>query len=194
MRSPLSLFFMVLFCAAQAQLFDLGIKGGINQDDLRTNDAHQPLWGGHAGLFARVKPPILPGVQGEVLLTSLGSRVTAEGYTADLRTAAVQVPLFAVMAFGPAELHLGGYYDRYLTKSFDVDLDVDFGDATVSENDLADEGYGLLAGAGLRLGHFYGGARYLFGLHDLGNAEVLRGVRSQQLQIYIGLGLFKAPD
>ncbi|MGV3636191.1 MAG: outer membrane beta-barrel protein [Flavobacteriales bacterium] len=180
--------------AAQAQLFDLGLKGGLNRDDLRTGLTHEPLWGGHAGLFARVKPPVLPGVQGEVLLSSLGSRVSAEGYAADLRTAALQVPLFAVFSLGPAELHVGGYYERYLTKSFDVELAVDIGDVTLDERDLADEGYGLLAGAGLRLGHFYAGARYLHGLEDLGNSTFFQGVRSQQLQFYIGLGFFRAPD
>ncbi|HPF89239.1 MAG: outer membrane beta-barrel protein [Flavobacteriales bacterium] len=194
MRTALLLQGLLLFAPSQAQLFDLGVKGGVNQDDLRTNYSHSALVGGHAGVFARVKPPILPGVQGEVLVTSLGSRVSVEGFRADLRTAAVQLPLFMVLSLGPLELHAGAYYDRYLTKEFHIDQSIDLGDASLSVNDLADDGYGLLGGAGLRLGHFYAGARYLHGLQDLGAAELLRGVRSQQVQVYIGFGLFKAPD
>ncbi|MEZ4789162.1 MAG: outer membrane beta-barrel protein [Flavobacteriales bacterium] len=194
MRTTLLLLGLLLFAPSQAQLFDLGVKGGVNQDDLRTNYSHSALVGGHAGVFARVKPPILPGVQGEVLVTSLGSRVSVEGFRADLRTAAVQLPLFMVLSLGPAELHAGAYYDRYLTKEFHIDQSIDLGDASLSVNDLADDGYGLLGGAGLRLGHFYAGGRYLHGLQDLGAAELLRGVRSQQVQVYIGFGLFKAPD
>ena len=194
MRTLLHLLALLFFIPAQAQLFDIGLKGGVNQDDLRTDFSHDPLLGGHAGVFARVKPPILPGVQGEVLLTTLGSRVSADGYRADLRTAAIQVPIFLVLSLGPVELHAGGYYDRYLTKDFRIDQQVDFGDASLSVNDLADDGYGLLGGAGLRLGHFYAGGRYLYGLQDLGNGPVFQGVRSQQVQVYIGFGLFKAPD
>lgn len=159
MRITFTLLALLFFVPAQAQLFDLGLKGGINQDDLRTNYSHSALVGGHAGVFARVKPPILPGVQGEVLFTSLGSRVSVEDYRADLRTAAVQVPLFLLLSLGPVEVHAGGYYDRYLTKEFRIDQSIDLGNASLSVNDLADDGYGLLGGAGLRLGHFYAGAR-----------------------------------
>jgi hypothetical protein len=50
-----------LVCNARAQhLFDMGLKGGIGQDDLSTSYAHSPLFGGHAGVFARVPPRCCP--------------------------------------------------------------------------------------------------------------------------------------
>lgn len=191
MRSPITIAFLCMLFAAQAQLFDLGLKGGINQDDLKSKFQHEPLLGGNAGVFARIKPPILPGVQGELLISTLGTNVRAEGQELDLRTASLQAPLFLVMAFGPVELHAGGYYEKYLTKSFTTDLDVLIEGNTVRVADLADDGLGLLGGAGLRLGHFYAGARYLYGLEDVGSGPVLDGVRSRQVQAYIGFGFFK---
>lgn len=186
MRPFFTLVFLCLLHTAQAQLFDLGLKGGINQDDLRSDFQHEPLLGGNAGIFARIKPPVLPGVQGELLVSSVGTNVRAEGQELDLRTASLQVPILLVMAFGPVELHAGGYYEKYLTKHFTTDLDLRLGGNTVSVTDLADDGLGLLGGAGLRLGHFYAGARYLFGLEDVGSGPVLEGVRSRQVQAYIG--------
>lgn len=192
MRSPIILALLLCWSTIQAQqLFDIGFKGGINRDDLRTSFSHEPILGGHAGLFLRVKPPILPGAQAEVLVSTIGTNVRAEGYEIDLRTATLQVPLFLVFALGPVELHGGGYYERFLAERFTTDLDIDVNGSAVRVSDLADNGVGLLGGAGLRLGHFYLGARYLYGLDDVGTGPVLGGVRSRQIQAYVGLGLFK---
>lgn len=197
MRIPATLalcasLFAVHECSAQ--LFDLGLKGGVNQDDLQTNYKHDPLLGGHAGIFARVKPPILPGVQGEVLFSTWGARVSSTGYSADLRSASLQVPVFLVFSLGPVELHAGGYYDRYLTKDFSVDFDAVVDDQTIAVDDLANSGYGLLGGLGVRLGHFYAGARYNLGLNDIGTGPILSDIQTRQIQAYIGFGLFNPLD
>lgn len=178
--------------AGAQNLFDFGLKGGVNMDDLKTGYQHESVIGGNVGVFARVKPPILPGVQGELLLTSLGTNVTVEGYNADLRTVAMQVPVFMVLALGPAELHAGGYYEHYLTKNFVDDLDVVVEGQDVSVADLADDGYGLLLGGGVRFKHFYAGVRYNMGLDGVGSAPLLEDVQNRQIQAYVGFGLFKA--
>ncbi|MEZ4807805.1 MAG: hypothetical protein R2815_10120 [Flavobacteriales bacterium] len=181
---------MVLFATTlHAQgLFDLGLKGGVNMDDLATSYAHESVLGGHAGIFARVKPPLLPGAQGEVLLTTLGTRVTVEGETLELRTAAVQAPVFAVFSLGPVELHGGGYYERYLTDNLADELDLGLEGETIELTDLAQDGFGLLVGGGLHLGHFYAGARYNIGMDPIGSGPYLSDVRSRQVQVYLGLG------
>ncbi len=197
MRSFIPLALCASFLLAQqcsAQLFDLGIKGGVNQDDLRTSFNHTPLLGGNVGIFARVKPPILPGVQGELLVSTWGSRVSSLGYSADLRSATLQVPVFLVFSLGPVELHAGAYYDRYLTKEFKVDIDEVVDGQTITLDDLADNGYGLLGGAGVRFAHFYAGARYNFGLKDVGTGPILSDIQTRQIQAYIGIGLFKPAD
>lgn len=175
-------------------LFDVGLKGGVNLDDLTTRYSHEAVLGGNFGLFARVKPPILPGLQGEVLLTSLGTHARVEGYESDVRTAAVQLPLFVVVAIGPVELHGGGYYERYLTKTFINDLDLEIEGQELEIADLADDGFGLLLGAGVRFGHFYAGARYNMGLDALGSPPFLDDVRNRQLQFYVGVGFLDMGD
>lgn len=181
-----------------AQLFDFGPKLGVNRDDLMTPYRNEPLIGGHVGLFARVKPPIFPGAQGELLLTSIGSQVTVEGYTAELRGLALQAPLFAVVAFGPFELHGGIYYQRQLSKSlarnFSVEIEgVEINGEDIELDDLADNGFGLLMGAGVRFGHFYAGARYNMDMQPLGSEPFLHDVYGRQLQAYVGFGLLKPP-
>lgn len=187
----------VLSCGSvHAQLFDLGFKAGASRDDLTTEYAHEGVWGGHVGLFARIKPPVWPGLQGEVLLTSLGSRVTVLGETAELRSLSVQTPLLVVMAFGPVELHAGAYYEYYLTRSiatrFDIDLDELQNELPVEAGRLNDDGFGYLLGAGVRFKHFYAGARYNIGATPLGSGPFLDGLYTRQLQAYLGVGLFSA--
>lgn len=191
-----------LLCAAlcanltsQGQrLFDIGLKAALSHDDLSTDYSHTALLGGSAGLFARVKPPLLPGAQAEVLLTSVGTRVNVQGQSEDLRTLALQVPLFAVFSVGPVELHAGGYYERYLTKELLQGQPIMIEGQEVSLADLADDGYGAMVGAGLRLGHVYGGLRYNMGLDALGGGPLLGDVHSRQLQAYVGFGFVGTGD
>lgn len=174
-----------------AQVFDLGIKGGVSRDDLTTTYQHEPLLGGNLGLFARVKAPIFPGIQGEVQLTSLGSNVTVEGYTAELRTLAVHTPLLAILAVGPVELHGGVYYEHYLTRRIATEFNIDIDGLPVEVGRLNDSGYGFLVGGGVRFGRFYAGARYNMGMEPMGSGPFLSDVYSRQVQGYIGVGFFK---
>jgi hypothetical protein len=61
-------------------------------------------------------------------------------------------------------------------------------DIPIELADLEEEGYGLLAGAALHLGHFYGGVRYNMGLSSIGTGPYLDDVKNRQWQAYIGLG------
>ena len=172
------------------KLFDLGVKGGVNMDDLHSSYAHTSLMGGNAGVFARVKPLILPGVQGEILVSSMGSSVTVEGQRVEVRTATLQLPLFVVFSLGPVELHAGGYYDRQLAKDWNISSTLTVDGNEVSVDDLSDGTFGLLGGVGLRLGHFYLGARYNYGMQDLSSAPYLNDIRNRQTQFYLGWGFF----
>ena len=175
--------------ASGQSLFDFGPKAGLNRDDLTTSYSHQPLLGGNIGLFARVKPPILPGVQGELLLSSVGSHVVVEDYETDVRMLAMQMPLFLVLSIGPVELHGGGYYERYLSKGVLDDASVEIEGETFDLTDVSDDGFGVLLGAGIHLSRLYAWARYNMGMTALGPAPYLDDVFSRQWQAYIALGV-----
>jgi hypothetical protein len=177
--------------ASAQRLFDLGPKAGISYDDLSLSRSHIAVLGWHAGVFARLKPPLFPGVQGEVLVTSMGSDIQAGdvGGT-EVRSVALQLPLFAVFSIGPAEIHLGGYADKLLNTTAGSYTDAD---GTVHQRgDLSNGGYGLLLGGGLHLGSFYAGIRYNYGLNDISTGEgFLASAQNRQAQLYVAIGLFK---
>jgi hypothetical protein len=177
--------------ASAQRLFDLGPKAGISYDDLSLSRSHIAVLGWHAGVFARLKPPLFPGVQGELLVTSMGSDIKpSDGGGTQVRSVALQVPVFAVFSIGPAEIHLGGYADKLLTTTANSYADAD---GTVHERgDLSNGGYGLLLGGGLHLGSFYAGVRYNYGLNDISTGEgFLASAQNRQAQLYVAIGLFK---
>jgi hypothetical protein len=167
---------------AAQQVFDLGPKAGVSSNDLALGGAStDPVLGYHAGLFARVKPPMFPGIQGEALFTTVGT--SAEDVR--FRFNYVQFPVFLVFTLGPAELHAGGYYGHPLSSDVDGLSDV------VTPPD-AQADYGLLGGVGLHLGRIYAGARYNLGLNDLGSdTPISDQAHNRQAQLYVGFGLFK---
>lgn len=173
------------------RVFDLGFKAGINNNDLSFGHggSTQQVLGWHGGLFARVKPPLFPGVQGEVLFSTSGADADIDGGgSARLRSTYVQLPAFFIFSMGPLELHAGGYFGHPLSSSISG---VTSGDAPLLQADPDRDDYGLLGGLGLHLGHFYAGARYLYGLNDIGGISDLGDVRNRQAQLYLGFGLFK---
>jgi hypothetical protein len=173
---------------AAQKVFDLGPMAGVSSDDLALGGAStEQVFGYHAGLFARVKPPLFPGIQGEALFTTVGTSATSDDPTEDLRFRFnyVQFPVFLVFSLGPAELHAGGYYGHPLSSDVEGLSDV----VTPPE---AQADYGLMGGVGLHLGRIYAGARYNLGLNDLGsNTPISDEVHNRQAQLYLGFGLFK---
>ncbi len=174
--------------ARSQRLCDFGLNAGASLDDLSTGYQHDPVIGAHAALFFRVKPALLPGAQGELMLTTLGSDVRVEGYEAELRSVAVRAPVFLLWGVGPAEIHAGAYYERYLTAEIVREFNVPLEEIPVEIADLSDEGYGLLFGAGLHFGHFYSSVRYNMGLSSLGTGPYLDDVKNRQWQAYLGFG------
>lgn len=182
------------FPKAQAQgVFDVGPKAGISSDNLNLDMGHNSVLGWHAGLFARVKPPLFPGLQGEVLLSTVGTNALFEGDEARVRATALRVPLFLLFPLGPVEIHLGGYMDRTLNSMTEDGVDSE-GNTTPSGG-FNEGGYGLLGGAGLRLGRLYFGARYNYGLESLGDGPgFLSNASNRQFQFSLGFGLVGGKD
>lgn len=173
---------------AQGRLFDVGFKAGVSSNDLSfgSGASTSTVLGWHAGVFARVKAPLVPGIQGEALFSTLGSEANSAPGTLNVRLDYVQLPVFLIFALGPLELHAGGYYGHPLGSSVQGTLEGI--DAAILDDPDAD--YGLVGGLGLHVGRFYAGARYNYGLKDLNTGEG-PDVHNRQAQLYAGIGLFK---
>lgn len=198
-RLVLPFLLLLIAVSANAQrIFDLGFKAGISRDDITLENVadHTTILGWQAGVFARVKPPLTPGLQAEVLYNNTGSdlRLTdAMASDANIRLQYVQVPLFLVFSLGPAEIHLGAYGSHLLNASITNPLAIHEEYQALRANEFQDTDYGLLGGAGFRAGRIYAGARYLIGLGTIGAADnnILRNARNMQAQFHVGYGLFK---
>ncbi len=193
---------MALLAIASSQLraqklFDLGLKAGVSKDDIRMDNVAdlEGIVGWHAGMFFRLKPPVAPGVQLEALYNSMGTDVMLNDSLNDshVRLQYLQAPLFLVFSIGPAELHVGGYASHLLNASIRHPQQVQEELVQLREDQFMDTDYGLLGGAGVRLGQLYLGARYTIGLGTIGAADndILRNARNAQAQFYLGIGFNK---
>jgi hypothetical protein len=192
------IFAVVIFTGTQLQaqdLFDIGMKGGISQDriSLQNVPEYSSVSGWHAGLFARVKPPLAPGAQVELLYNTMGADIlrfdTIEG-DASIRLRYLQLPAFLVFSLGPAEVHVGGYGSYLLGATITQPSAVVGEVQQLRSNQFMDMDYGLLGGLGLKLGSFYLGGRYTLGLGTVGAEDnnILRNARNMQGQLYLGYG------
>jgi hypothetical protein len=195
-RSLIAAVILLVSHTADAQkLFDVGFKAGINQDDIRILNVadHKPVLGWHAGMFTRVKAPLSPGLQVELLYSTQGTDLrisdSIPGET-QIRLNYLQLPVFLVFSLGPAELHVGGYGSYLMNASITQPVTAYDEVMQLRENLFNDMDYGLLGGVGVKLGSFYAGGRYLLGLGTVGEGvALLRDSRNLQAQIYIGIGL-----
>ncbi len=175
--------------------FDIGVKGGISRDRIQVNNVAdlRGVTGHHAGLFARVKAPLTPGVQIELLYNTMGTDILVSdtsGADAQVRLNYLQLPLFLMFTLGPAELHFGGYGSYLLNSSISQPTAVQAEIQQLKDDQYMDVDYGLLGGVGVRLKSFYAGARYTIGLGTVGEADndILGNARNMQAQLYIGIG------
>jgi hypothetical protein len=183
----------------QAQrLFDIGVKAGVSRDNIRLENVtdHRGVTGWHGGLFVRLKPPLAPGVQGELLYNTMGADIlgfdTVPG-SATIRLRYLQLPAFLVFTLGPAELHVGGYASHLLGSTITQPSAITGEIQQLRSNQFANVDYGLLGGAGIRLGSFYAGGRYTIGLGTVGDSDnnILGNARNMQAQLYVGYGFAK---
>ncbi len=189
-----------------------GIKGGLNLSTLFVDDDNidNSSWkaGYHAGIFMKVPLTTMLAVQPEVLYSSLGSKVTYGGsnleQTLGIRPGEVrfnlnyvQVPILFVANIGALNVHAGPYASYLLNANVkNLQSGSDFINSgtllKLSENDFQRIDYGLAAGIGFDLQNIKVGARYNYGLHEIGDGGIagrLTGnARNAAAQVYVGFG------
>lgn len=181
----------------------IGIKGGINLANLYTDDvADENLKVGlNVGLFAKVPLTEYLALQPELLYSSKGSKLTydnafmGEGeYRFNLNY--VEVPLLAVFNFGPHFNIHAGPYAAFLASSNIKDMNEDGTIDGVDELNVDNFNrfdYGIAGGAAVEFNNFTIGARYNYGLKEVGKSgnlsgELTRDAKNSVASFYIGFG------
>jgi hypothetical protein len=181
----------------------IGVKGGINLANLYVDDvADENLKVGlNAGLFFKVPFTSFFAIQPEILYSSKGSKLTYNNafqgsgeYRYNLNY--IEVPMLAVFNLGPHfNLHAGPYA-AFLTSANIKDLH-DNGDIQNITDLKADNfnrfDWGLAGGAALEFSNFTIGARYNYGLKEIGKSgnlsgQLTRDSKNSVASFYIGFG------
>lgn len=181
-----------------------GIKGGLNLTNLFVNDVNDEHMrvGLNGGVYAKL--PVTKGfsIQPELLYSGKGAKLEynnfLEGsgeYRFNLHY--VELPVLAVINVAKNfNIHAGPYVS-YLAGASISDLN---DDGTISNiKDLKADNfnrfdYGLAAGLGIDVQNFTIGARYNYGLHEIGKSGSLSGQltkdsKNSAIQLYVGIGL-----
>jgi hypothetical protein len=190
---------------------NFGVKGGLNLsqlfvDQVNIEDESMKL-GYHFGLFSKIPFSNSLSIQPEILYTNTGSRITYGG--TDLANLLgiepgevrfnlnyVQLPVALAINIGALNIHAGPYLS-YLVSANVSDLKwSDLNSSEVQElntNDFNRFDYGLMGGIGVDVQGFTIGARYNYGLREIGKTGVVGNLtnnsRNAVAQLYIGFGI-----
>ncbi len=180
----------------------IGVKGGLNLSNFYVDevDSRNMKPGLNLGLFAKI--PVARGfsIQPEILYSSKGSRITYDNvifgqgeYNYNLNY--IELPLLAVINLGRSfNLHAGGYA-AYLTSANIKEKEAGINDevARFNAENFNRFDYGLVGGLGVDVDNFTIGARYNYGLNDIGRSgnltsTALRNARHSVISLYVGFG------
>jgi hypothetical protein len=181
----------------------IGVKGGLNLTNMYVDDVEDENMklGFNLGLFAKL--PVTRGfsIQPEVLYSVKGSKITydlnilgSNEYRFNLNY--VEVPVLAVINVTRAlNIHAGGY-GAYLAQANIKRVEDDAPNdqiADLNEDNFNRFDYGLVGGLGIDVSSVTIGARYNYGLREVGKADnfgsqALKNSKNSAISLYIGFG------
>lgn len=187
----------------------IGIKGGLNLsqffvDQPSVEDENMKV-GLHFGLFTKIAVTDFLAFQPELLYTNVGSKVAYGSTAGNLLGISegevrynlnyIQMPLALGVNLGPLNIHAGPYV-AYLVNANVSNLRTSDGTVTntieLNEDNFNRIDYGLLAGVSIDVQHFTIGARYNYGLNEVGKEGLARTItnnsRNSVAQLFIGFG------
>jgi hypothetical protein len=181
----------------------IGIKAGVNLSNLYIDNIEDENMkvGLNAGVFAKI--PVAKGfsIQPELLYSSKGTKATynnvlaGEGeYRFNLNY--VEMPVLAVFNLGRnINIHAGPYV-AFLAGANIKDIDSDGSENGVTDlkaDNFNRFDFGLAGGIGFDFQNFMVGARYNYGLTEVGKSgslsgELTKDSKNSAVSLYIGLG------
>lgn len=180
-----------------------GVKGGVNFSNFRIDDVEDNNLkaGINLGLFMKLPISDVVAIQPELLYSSKGSKLKYDNiiqgkgeYRFNMNY--LELPVMGVFHIGDVFNVQVGPYISYLTsaniKNMDEDLTIQ-GVTDLKEDNFNRLDYGVAAGVGLDFNGFVVGARYNYGLKEVGKSGNLSGVllndsKNSVATIYIGFG------
>lgn len=179
-----------------------GIKGGVNLTNLYVSDVKDENMkvGFNAGVFAKVPMSRVVSLQPELLYSQKGSKLTYDNVfgSGEYRFNLNYVELPLSLVFNVAKnfnLHAGGYASylvganiKQLKSNGDINTIAD-----LKADDFNRFDFGLLGGLGVDVDNFTIGARYNYGLRDVGKSGNLSGnvtsdSKNSAVSVYLGFG------
>lgn len=186
-----------------ANVTRFGVKGGVNFANFRIDDVedNNVKAGLNLGLFLKLPVSDMVAIQPELLYSSKGSKlkydniIQGEGeYRFNMNY--LELPIMGVFHIGNVFNIQVGPYLGYLAsaniKNMDDDLNIQ-GVTDLDEDNFKRFDYGIAAGIGLDFNGFVVGARYNYGLAEIGESGSLSGQLTNDSKnsvgtIYVGFG------
>lgn len=188
----------------------IGIKGGLNLsqffiDQPTVEDENMKL-GLHFGLFTKIPVNDFVSFQPELLYTNVGSKVSyggsAVGSSLGIREGEVrfnlnyiQLPLALAINVGPLNIHAGPYLSYLVSanvKNLRTSDLTTINTIELNKDDFKTIDYGLLAGVGFDVQNVTIGARYNYGLRQVGKdgmaGNLTNNSKNSVAQLFIGFG------
>lgn len=189
---------------------NFGIKGGLNLSQLyvdqpNVEDENMKV-GIHFGVFGKIPINSFVAVQPEVLYTNMGSKVSYGGSdfesifgieSGEIRFNLnyIQVPIALAVNLGPLNVHAGPYVSYLLSANVNNWKSSESSPTEVRELDTDDFNridFGLVVGVGFDIKSVNVGARYNYGLRQVGNDGLAGNLTDNSKngvgQIYLGFG------
>lgn len=161
-----------------------GIKGGINFTNLYTNDASnaEMITGFNVGVYAKVPITAFLAIQPELFFTTKGAAVTYNTFfvdgTAGFHLNYMELPLLLVVNITKhLNIHAGPYAALLVSgiaKNISTVNLFNF-EQNINTSDYSRIDAGFAVGAGIDLGAFCLGARFDYGLTNVGKPRTFLG-------------------
>ncbi|HEY4065035.1 MAG TPA: porin family protein [Puia sp.] len=179
-----------------------GIKGGLNLTSLYVDNVSSEHMkaGFDAGVYAKL--PVTKGfsIQPELLYTVKGAKDTYSNFIQGdgeyrFNLGYMELPVLAVINLAPNfNLHLGGYAAYLVSANVkDVNNDGSIDGATdLNTDNFKRWDFGLIGGLGFDIQNFTIGARYNYGLSQIGKSGNLSGdltknSKNAGVSVYVGI-------
>lgn len=181
----------------------IGIKGGLNLTNMYVSDISDENMkvGLNLGFFAKL--PLTKGfsIQPELIYSNKGAKETYNNFIQGsgeyrFNLHYIELPVLAVINLGKNFNIHGGPYISYLAAANVKNLNDEDGIEGVDELDAENFNridYGVAAGFGIDIDKITLGARYNYGLREIGKSgslsgEVTKDSKNSAISLYIGIG------